>query len=83
MSCFNKYMTYFPSQQTKDCFSQITGFLAKPTNIFCHENVKLNFRRDVMETNAEKVKHSKGRLLDQAVIFFICVPFQNGNLMIE
>ena len=29
--------------------------------------------------NARKVKHIKGKLLDQAVILFICVPFQNGN----
>ena len=28
---------------------------------------------------AEKVSHIKGRLLDYAVIFFNCVPFQNGN----
>ena len=30
--------------------------------------------------NAEKVTYIKGRLLDQAVILFNCVPFQNGNL---
>ena len=29
--------------------------------------------------NAEKVTHNKGRLLDQAVILFNCVRFQNGN----
>ena len=29
--------------------------------------------------NAEKVTHIKGKLLDQAVILFNCVPFQNGN----
>ena len=29
--------------------------------------------------NAEKVTHIKGRLLDQAVILFNCVPFQKGN----
>ena len=29
--------------------------------------------------NAEKVAHIKGRLLDQAVILFNCVPFWNGN----
>ena len=29
--------------------------------------------------NAEKVTHIKGRLLDQAMILFNCVPFQNGN----
>ena len=29
--------------------------------------------------NAEKYMHIKGRLLEQAVIFFNCVPFQNGN----
>ena len=27
-----------------------------------------------------KITHIKGRLLDQAVIFFNCIPFQNGNL---
>ena len=26
-----------------------------------------------------KVTHIKGRLLDQAMILFNCVPFQNGN----
>ena len=31
--------------------------------------------------NAEKVTHIKGRLLDQAVILFNCVPFQNGNYL--
>ena len=29
--------------------------------------------------NAEKDKHMKVRLLDQAVIFINCVPVQNGN----
>ena len=29
--------------------------------------------------NAEKVTHIKGRLLNQAMILFNCVPFQNGN----
>ena len=29
--------------------------------------------------NAEKVAHIKGRQLDQAVILFNCIPFQNGN----
>ena len=29
--------------------------------------------------NAEKVTHIKRSLLDQAVILFNCVPFQNGN----
>ena len=27
----------------------------------------------------KKSAHNKGRLLDQAVILFSCVPFQNGN----
>ena len=29
--------------------------------------------------DTEKVTHTKGRLLNQAVILLICVPFQNGN----
>ena len=29
--------------------------------------------------NLEKVTHIKERLLDQTVILFNCVPFQNGN----
>ena len=29
--------------------------------------------------NAEKIAHIKGRLLDQAVVFFNCVPFQMRN----
>ena len=29
--------------------------------------------------NTEKNTHIKGRLLEQAVILFNCVPFQNGN----
>ena len=29
--------------------------------------------------NAENVMHIKGRLLEQVVILFNCVPFQNGN----
>ena len=29
--------------------------------------------------NAEKVTHIKGRLLDQALILFNCIPFQNGS----
>ena len=29
--------------------------------------------------NAAKVTHVKGRLLDQAVMLFNCVPFRNGN----
>ena len=31
------------------------------------------------KTNTEKVKHIKGRLLDQAMILFNCVPFQMGT----
>ena len=33
--------------------------------------------------NAEKVTHIEGRLLDQAVILFNCVPFWNGNFCIR
>ena len=29
--------------------------------------------------NAEKVTHIKRRLLDQAMVLFNCVPFENGN----
>ena len=29
--------------------------------------------------NAEKVTHIKGRIMDQALILFSCVPFHNGN----
>ena len=29
--------------------------------------------------SAEKIKYIKGRLLDQVVIIFNCVPFRNGN----
>ena len=29
--------------------------------------------------NTEEVTHIKGRLLDQVVILFNCVPFHNGN----
>ena len=32
---------------------------------------------------AQKVTHIKGRLLDQAMILFNCVPFQNGNFSKE
>ena len=28
---------------------------------------------------AERVTHTKGRLLEQAMILFNCLPFQNGN----
>ena len=31
--------------------------------------------------NTEKVTHNKGRLLDQAVILFNCVPFQMGTAL--
>ena len=31
--------------------------------------------------NAEKATHIKGELLDQAVVFFNCIPFQNGNFL--
>ena len=33
--------------------------------------------------NAEKATHIKGRLLDQAVILFNCVPPQNGNFSLR
>ena len=35
--------------------------------------------RQCCSQNAEKVTHIKGRLLDQAVILFNCIPFPNGN----
>ena len=31
--------------------------------------------------NTKKIMHIKGRLLDQALILFNRVPFQNGNLL--
>ena len=37
----------------------------------------------VRSQNTEKVMHTKGRLLDQAVILFNCIPFQNGNSLKE
>ena len=51
-------------------------------------HVLLDFLKDVRKRdeceqlrsqNAEKVTHIKVRLLDQAVILFNCVPFQNWN----
>ena len=33
--------------------------------------------------NAEKVTHIKRTLLDQEVILFNCVPFQNGNFSLR
>ena len=33
--------------------------------------------------NAEKATHIKGKLLDQAVILFLCVTFQNGNFFFK
>ena len=33
----------------------------------------------VRNQKAEKVTYIKGKLLDQAVILFICIPFQNVN----
>ena len=36
-------------------------------------------RCHVVARTLEKVTHVKGRLLDQAMILFNCVPFQNGN----
>ena len=32
---------------------------------------------------AEKVMHIKGRLLDQALVLFNCVPFYNGNFSLR
>ena len=37
------------------------------------------FGKGVAMQNAEKVTHIKGRQLDQAMILFNYVPFQNGN----
>ena len=33
--------------------------------------------------NAEKVTHIRGKLLNQAVILFNCVRFQNGNFSLR
>ena len=33
--------------------------------------------------NAEKVTHIKGRVLDQAMVLFNCVPFQNRKLLLK
>ena len=33
--------------------------------------------------NAEKITHIKGRPLDQEMILFNCVHFQNGNYSME
>ena len=33
--------------------------------------------------NVEKLTHIKGRLLDQAVILFNCIPFQMGTSLKE
>ena len=48
------------------------------------QNVTINIVTGVPSTdsdqqNAEKCTHVKGKLLDQVMILFNCVPFQNGN----
>ena len=39
----------------------------------------LDYTSQRRSQNAEKITHIKGRLLDQAMIFFNCVPFQMGT----
>ena len=44
--------------------------------LWCVDNIDVKQWRS---QNAEKVTHIKGRLLDQAMILFNLVPYQNGN----
>ena len=60
-------------------FSQVCiGTRAIPAALDLHWLKKILYlqRRN---KNAEKVTHIKGRLLDQAMILFSCVPFQMGT----
>ena len=57
-----------------------------PTNVFTSRLICVVAEQaDARNTSqwrsqkAKKVTHIKGRLLDQAVILFNCVPFPNGN----
>ena len=45
----------------------------------CCKTKLMTYKLQWQSQNAEKVTHIKGKLLDQAVILFICLPFQNGN----
>ena len=38
---------------------------------------------DRVKTNSENVTHIEGRLLDQLVVLFNCVAFQNGNFSLK
>ena len=46
---------------------------------FSHKRVISN-EHQWRSQNAEKIKNIKGRLLNEEMILFICIPFQNGNL---
>ena len=39
----------------------------------------LQYTKQWRSQNAEKITQVKGGLLEQAVVVFTCVPFQNGN----
>ena len=61
------------SKKSQDIYIYIYITLVKKTP---DKNLLVSQRRS---QNAEKVTHTKGRLLDQAVILFNCVPFHNEN----
>ena len=57
-------------------------YIATSTQISCAGSYKLwscNSYGQWRSQKAEKAMHIKGRLLDQAVIQFNCIPFHNGN----
>ena len=47
-------------------------------NMFCQKLVVAHLRI-IFVNNVEKIPHIKGRLLDQAVIIFSCIPFKIGK----
>ena len=62
-----------------DDIVEILSLLVEITRQHIHNHLSASVLYQWRRQNAEKVTHSKGSLLDQAVILTNCILFQNGN----
>ena len=80
----SEYGQEMPQSQTTD--QPIRHCCEDAQNADSHTTVKAQFQKrptHERSQNAGKVTHIKGRLPDQALILFNCVPFQNGNFSLR
>ena len=80
-STVNEFMVFAfisSSSLLNSSYNKLTFYILEtPKHVLLHTG------NNVVARTLEKDTHIKERLLDQTVILFNCVPFQNGNLLLK